>query len=160
MGKVLNGFFNFIVGAFLTLSSLIAFLWLFKFSGIKWTPSEFTDSLWTTLFAMAKTWGPIFVPAACIIFVVKMLQTNVAHDVCALLEPKLQAVVSNAVSKAMSESLDRRIVEKTLLGIRSVYRGVATCAGDDPDFWRMYQKSSRDFRDVSGFPNFEAPAHP
>ena len=160
MRTKLDRFLNFIVGVFLLLSSLVALVWLVKFSGIKWTADDFAASLWTTLLAMAKTWGPLFVPAASVIFVVKMLQTNVAHDVCALLEPRLHAVVASAVTKAMPESLDRRIAEKTLLGIRSVYRGIAAYADDGADVWRMYEKSSRDFRDVSGLPSIEAPAHP
>lgn len=160
MRATLDRFLNFIVSAFLLLSSLIALVWLVKFSGIKWNADEFATSLWTTLLAMAKAWGPLFVPAASVIFVVKMLQTNVAHDVCALLEPKLHAIFSSAAAKSMTESIDKRIAEKTLLGIRSVYRGIAPYASDDAAFWRMYRKSSRDFRDTSGFPNIEAPAHP
>lgn len=160
MRTKLDRLLNFIVGAFLLLSSLIAVVWIVRFSGIKWSADEFAVSLWTTLLAMAKTWGPLFVPAATVIFVIKMLQTNVAHEVCALLEPKLHAIVSSSVSKAMSESLDKRIAEKTLLGIRSIYRGIAAYTSDSPEIWRMYQKSSRDFRDVSGLSNIEAPAHP
>ena len=160
MRTKLDRFLNFIVGVFLLLSSLIALVWTVRFSGIEWTADDFATSLWATLLAMAKTWGPLFVPAASLIFIVKMLQTNVAHEVCALLEPRLHAVVTGAVAKAMPESLDRRIAEKTLLGIRSVYRGIAAYGGDGPDIWRMYEKSTRDFRDVSGLPSLEVPAHP
>lgn len=156
LGKLLNA----AVECFLFVSTMIAFLWLAKFSGIKWTAAEFGPSLWATLLALTKAWGPLFVPAASIIFVVKMLQTNIAHDVCALLEPRLGAIVSSAVAKAMAENLDKRIAEKTLLGIRSVYRGIAAFSDGGPDLWRMYERSSRDFRDVSGLPGIEAPAHP
>lgn len=151
---------NTVVEAFLFLSTAIALLWLLKFSGIKWTADEFGPSLWETLLTMTKTWGPLFVPAASVIFVVKMLQTNIAHDVCGLLEPRLQAIVSGAIAKAMTDSLDKRIAEKMLLGIRSVYRGIAAYAGDNPDYWCMYEKSSRDFRDVSGVPTIDIPALP
>ena len=160
MRTKLDKFLNAIVGGFLLFSSMIALLWLVKFSGIKWSGDEFATSLWTSLVDMAKTWGPLFVPAASIIFVAKTIQTNVSYEVCAMLEPKLRGIVTSAMSKAMSENLDKRITEKTMLGIRSIYRGVAAYTGGSQDLWRMYQKSNRDFRDVSGFPHIEIPAHP
>ncbi|MGE0172448.1 MAG: hypothetical protein AB7T49_06685 [Oligoflexales bacterium] len=156
MKSIVNRFLNFVVESFLYLSTVIAFLWLAKFSGIKWTADEFIPSFWTTILTITKAWGPLFVPAASVIFVVKMLQTNVAHEVCTMLEPRLHAIVS----RSMSENLDKRIADKALLAIRSVYRGMRSYAGDNNNFEHMYRKSSCDFRDAAGLPNIEIPAHP
>lgn len=161
MNSKFDSLLNIIISIFLATSSGIAVIWIINYSGIRWTPDEFAMSLWISLLEMAKKWGPLFVPAASVIFVAKTFQRNVSYEVCAMLESKLQHIIAHAVTKAISDSLDKRIAEKTLLGIRSIYRGVVGgYSNGNPDLSKMYEKSSRDFCEATGLPHLDIPAHP
>ena len=151
MGHFLKKIAYLCIDLFLVLSAAIAGVWLIRYSGIVWaTPLGFVDSFWAVLLGLAKSWGPLFVPTAAVIFVFKMFEKNVAYEILTLIKPEVERHVSStvgaAVSSAVAHNIEPGMRQYSLAAIRCMLRSLARKSLVTPgDITPMYDATKRDF---------------
>ena len=88
------------------------------------------------------------------IFVIKLFQRNVAFDIATHMRPQLESSIKESVVRAVDEALLSHWRHETIVGIRSVFRGLKEGGGSSglggADARAMYERAKTDFLSQRG----------